>query len=41
MKPRNFIAKYDVLVNKAKTFKDRKRALKRGYCKHKKNFINT
>ena len=35
-KERNFVAKYDCLINKAKTFKDRKKALKKGYAKHKK-----
>lgn len=35
MKAGNFVAKYDHVVNKAKTFKDRKKALKRGYSKHK------
>jgi hypothetical protein len=36
---RNFVAKYDILVNKSKTFKDRKRSMKRGYCKHKKMYF--
>lgn len=37
----NFVAKYDWQVNKAKTFIDRKRLLKRGYKKHKgkNNFL--
>lgn len=35
MKSGNFVAKYNYIVNKAKTFKDRKKALKRGYTKHK------
>ena len=37
IKERNFVAKYDILVNKAKIFTDRKKALKRGYRKHKGN----
>lgn len=36
MKDGNFVAKYDYQVNKAKTFKDRKKAMKKGYRKHKK-----
>lgn len=39
MKHRNFVAKYDWQVNKAKTFVDRKKESKKGYTKHKtKNF---
>lgn len=40
IKERNFVAKYDILVNKAKIFTDRKKALKRGYRKHKGVMIN-
>lgn len=40
IKERNFVAKYDILVNKAKVFTDRKKALKRGYRKHKGVMIN-
>jgi hypothetical protein len=36
MKQRNFVAKYDRLVNRAKTHIDRKKAMKKGYEKHKK-----
>ena len=32
---RNFVAKYDWRVNKAKTFVNRKKAMKKGYQKHK------
>lgn len=35
MKSGNFVAKYNWKVNKAKVFKDRKKAMKRGYVKHK------
>ncbi len=35
MKPRNFIAKYARVFNKARVFLDRKKAAKRGYRKHK------
>lgn len=35
MKNRNFIAKYNWQINKAKTFKDKKKALKRGYAKYR------
>lgn len=38
MKNGNFVAKFDHLVNKAKTFKDRKKAFKKGYMKHKNKF---
>lgn len=31
----NFVAKYNWQVNKAKTFTDRKKAMKKGYQKHK------
>lgn len=34
MESGNFIAKYNWLVNKAKTYRDRKKDLKRGYIKH-------
>lgn len=40
MKNGNFVAKFDHLVNKAKTFKDRKKAFKKGYMKHKNKFKN-
>lgn len=41
MMDRNFVAKYDWQVNKAKTFTDRKKAKKKGYSKHKaKIFLN-
>lgn len=35
MKNGNFVAKYDWRVNKAKVFKDRKKAMKRGESKYK------
>ena len=38
VKPRNFIAKYDYLVNTAKTFKDRKKEFKKGKKKYKQNY---
>lgn len=38
MKDGNFVAKYDYQVNKAKTFKDRKKAMKKGYRKHKNTY---
>lgn len=34
-KPINFVCKYDLRLNKTKVFTDRKKALKRGYIKHK------
>lgn len=34
----NFVAKYNWRVNKAKTFTDRKKAMKRGYIKHRSAF---
>lgn len=34
-KPINFVCKYDLRINKAKVFRDRKKDLKRGYIKHK------
>lgn len=37
-KPRNFIAKYDYLINTAKTFKDRKKEFKKGKEKYKQNY---
>ena len=37
-KPRNFIAKYDYLINTAKTFKDRKKEFKKGKEKYKRNY---
>ncbi len=35
MKNGNFVAKYDWRVNKASVHKDRKKALKKGYRKHR------
>ncbi len=35
MKKGNFVAKYDWQVNKARTFVDRKKELKKGYRKHR------
>ena len=35
MKMRNLVAKYTRKFNKAKKFKDRKKARKKGYRKHK------
>jgi hypothetical protein len=35
VKKPNLVAKYNHLVNTAKTFKDRKKDSKRGYIKHK------
>lgn len=40
MKSGNFVAKYDWRVNKAKVFKDRKKALKKGETKHKKRDLS-
>lgn len=34
MKAGNFVAKYDHCINKAKVFKDRKKAMKSGYSKY-------
>lgn len=39
MKNRNFVAKYDWQVNKAKTFVDRKKESKKGYMKHKAKIV--
>lgn len=38
-KPRNFVAKYDYLINTAKTFKDRKKEFKKGIEKYKEKYI--
>ena len=35
IKTRNFVAKHARTFNKAHVFTDRKKAAKRGYCKHK------
>ena len=39
MKAGNFVAKYDYRVNKAKVFKDRKKAAKRVYSKHAARWV--
>lgn len=39
MSDRNFVAKYDIIINKAKVFTDRKKSSKRGYVKHKNKFF--
>lgn len=37
-KPRNFVAKYDCLINTARTFKDRKKEFKKGEEKYKQKY---
>jgi len=38
-KDRNFVAKYCLEFNKARTYTDRKKALKRGKVKHKASLM--
>lgn len=41
IKQRNFVQEYSLLINKATVFTDRKKQLKKGYVKHKKDILSS
>ncbi|WP_418896172.1 DUF7230 family protein [Succinivibrio faecicola] len=41
IKQRNFVQEYSLMINQATVFTDRKKQMKKGYVKHKKDILSS